>query len=1106
MYDNRLSKKTPVRKTGLVVSYQMAFCLGVLLVQLARVHSWSPSFSSAIAKKSTPSAAIQIRRDYGTSDPLFWESFTDRPTIPSSELLSSRCLIHDPKNNKNIKHNRPLKIRAALSSGCHIPSAPSMLLKNDFFFPVTMKSLLADRASADLFRRGIRGGNLVQPEGISPKNREGRVLGFDVFELHAKRHDSSASEEHQVPAASADQSEALFPAPGLTWKNSPLSTTANYGEASSPAATQSTNVASSTGSSSQRNGGVRLLRYSSPLLPAWFPWIPTKSQIMTLKLKELKEACSQRALTKTGNKDVLQERLWGWTIEHQMQHQARLSGDFLSSSFEQDDNDDTNNFLLERKRQQGDKEDRDKKAEYTETTKENNTPNSLAEWSRSIDTETLTQKRQEIHRQKRVGKKTATFYTSSSLLTRNNKSKDPSKYKKKNTESATATKEYLTILSNAMKRSPSSPYASNRDVRELYDASKKADQLGEPLLAIKLLESLVKLTPNDARIYRRLSRMHNDQGNLDIARATLQEGLRKLPHNPWLWHGTGQLEIRQGRTEYGIRCYQRAIQEDPAFAHSYHAWGIHEFNNGQIAKAMKILKRGIEYCPTNHRIHHALGDLYRGAKLPKDAERSYRRALEEGPPVSHSFALSALASVAYEQGNVDEGRRRLYQSIEMNNGRHAQGWLALAEIEEAEGNVEEAIKVCEASIIRYEKELIEARKRFKTDSRGMNHNHRGTKGANIKHDPKRHRGHRERFDLDKSFMDPTKSKEVERGLLKYIPKYRSGDKFLSVFRHWAHLEGRYGTFDGCNRIYERASLAFPLDYKIMLEWARYHANIQSHQARKHFVEACSRASTKDAEPYREYALFEMSLGEYDQARKILFRGAQAVTRSPDGGTGSRNQQELARLYVTWAVCEWHLQNIPRVEVLFDHALRLTEVGTDEGSALRSFILFCIAQLEYYEREELHLAQHCIGLCLKENSLPGGNEPIWNLWAKIARGLKNSQMEEKCLNDAKRCKMRLENPNEDEEGSSALDTMNMLKGSQNIQNLMRQEPWFDKLRAVRMSWGETSWGEDNDESLSSSSKFYSGIRIPNFENHELRRETMKEVQAETQPKETLVVSS
>jgi len=231
-----------------------------------------------------------------------------------------------------------------------------------------------------------------------------------------------------------------------------------------------------------------------------------------------------------------------------------------------------------------------------------------------------------------------------------------------------------------------------------------------------------------------------------------------------------------------------------------------------------------------------------------------------------------------------------------------------------------------------------------------------------------------------------------------------------------------------------------------------------------------------------------------------------VTRSPDGGTGSRNQREIVYLYATWAVCEWHLGHVPRAEALFDHALRLTEVGTDEGSELRSFVLFCLAQLEYYERNELHRAQHCIGLCLKENSYPGGNAPVWNLWAKIARGLENSHLEEKCLNESNRCKLSLENlKEEDREGSSALDTMNMLKESQNIQDLMRQQPWSDKLQVVRRSWGKA----DNDESslISSSSPFFSSIRLPIFEDREQQRhDSNAEEQVEVQRCEASVVIS
>ena len=285
-HDNCTSNKILERRKGRVSTYQLAFCLGVLLVQLARVHSWSPS--SFVAKKSPPYAAVQIPRE---SDTLSGVPSAEGPRIPSLELPSSIYRIKNPVNKDD--SNNLLKM-AASPPGSQQSNAPSMLIADSFFFPMSSKNTGFARSSSDSV--GIGGSNIAQSEEKSSNGRERRVLGFDVFELHAKHPENSAGEEVAGPI---DDSESLLSSSGLTWQNLPLSTTADSGEISSPAVTQVTDVSPSlTTASGKRNGGVRLLRYSSPLLPAWFPWIPTKSQIMTLKLKELREACSQRGLAK----------------------------------------------------------------------------------------------------------------------------------------------------------------------------------------------------------------------------------------------------------------------------------------------------------------------------------------------------------------------------------------------------------------------------------------------------------------------------------------------------------------------------------------------------------------------------------------------------------------------------------------------------------------------------------------------------------------------------------------------------------------------------------------------------------------------------------------
>jgi tetratricopeptide (TPR) repeat protein len=354
-------------------------------------------------------------------------------------------------------------------------------------------------------------------------------------------------------------------------------------------------------------------------------------------------------------------------------------------------------------------------------------------------------------------------------------------------------------------------------------ASKQADQLGERKVAIELLETLLRVTPSDARIYRRLSRMYNEDGNLNQARATLQLGLRRLPENPWLWHGLGQLELTHGcAKQQARRNFQKAIEVDPSFAHSYHALGTLEHTQGNIAQAMKILKRGVEYCPTNHRLHHALGDLYRGAKLLQDAERSYRRALEHSPPVSHCFAYSALACVAYERGQTDEARKWLQKALKVNDGRHAQGWVALAQLEEAEGNFEKGRLLCMAAITQYERGLIEMRQRYIRRQNGYQDN--------------------KPQDMRASQTNPLEAKNL---LLRAVPWYRSGDKFLKVYRNWARLEEQYGTFETVDQVYERASLAFPLEYRLTMDWASYHAaRRKPDRARSLCMEACTKASNR----------------------------------------------------------------------------------------------------------------------------------------------------------------------------------------------------------------------------------------------------------------------
>jgi hypothetical protein len=158
-----------------------------------------------------------------------------------------------------------------------------------------------------------------------------------------------------------------------------------------------------------------------------------------------------------------------------------------------------------------------------------------------------------------------------------------------------------------------------------------------------------------------------------------------------------------------------------------------------------------------------------------------------------------------------------------------------------------------------------------------------------------------------------------------------------------------------------------------------------------------------------------------------------------------DRKGLPELLLTWAVCEWHLGNMDRAEDLFGHALRLATAD----SAFKSFVLYSIARFKYH-RGELLLAQHCVGLALKECPAPSGDGKLWELWALIARDMGNSKLEKECLDNVavaatpgntkdeedKRLKELLKARSRVEARSSVM--------TPNVEKLMRRDPWQFKL--------------------------------------------------------------
>ena len=235
--------------------------------------------------------------------------------------------------------------------------------------------------------------------------------------------------------------------------------------------------------------------------------------------------------------------------------------------------------------------------------------------------------------------------------------------------------------------------SNNYQIKQLFLQAKRADQNGDTNSPRRYLSQLRAITKdNDTRVLRRLSRLEYQCGRVQEARVILQSGFRvRGADDTYLLQGLGNLDKKMNDVAQAREHYQRAVKVAPkGYANPYHALGTLEHSMGNIKAASKVLREGLKKCPRNHRLHHALGDLYREAKMLGLAETEYKKGLKcievegkaEGVRIKtwgRSFFYTTLGYLDYEREMPDDCRGWLKRSIddEVGNVIHAQGWYVV---------------------------------------------------------------------------------------------------------------------------------------------------------------------------------------------------------------------------------------------------------------------------------------------------------------------------------------------------------------------------------------------------------------------------------------------
>jgi len=153
--------------------------------------------------------------------------------------------------------------------------------------------------------------------------------------------------------------------------------------------------------------------------------------------------------------------------------------------------------------------------------------------------------------------------------------------------------------------------------------------------------------------------------------------------------------VSDGKTEAAAGLYEEICAQ---FPNSGKVW-MQRFNLARKQRlygtARQIIQESLKHCPGNAILWQAWADLERSLGRLNVARKLYRKGLEANPYLpsllepGNAFLLHALGMVEYKAGDIARAREAFRAAVTANMD-HTQSWLAWAQLEEAQGNIDVA--------------------------------------------------------------------------------------------------------------------------------------------------------------------------------------------------------------------------------------------------------------------------------------------------------------------------------------------------------------------------------------------------------------------------------
>lgn len=182
----------------------------------------------------------------------------------------------------------------------------------------------------------------------------------------------------------------------------------------------------------------------------------------------------------------------------------------------------------------------------------------------------------------------------------------------------------------------------------------------EALVNFKYLR---KYFPEDADIHYNIGIILEKLKEPLKAKKSYEKAIEINPH-PDFYYNLGEVLVTLEQWEDAISIFEKVLKTDVNDGNSYFNLGLCYFNKNEYNSAIDNFNKATELNKNDLYAYFYMGNCYRQIGIPNFALDCYNKVLAISP--DYSWAYFNIASIAYEQGNLEKCKENLEQATNYN--------------------------------------------------------------------------------------------------------------------------------------------------------------------------------------------------------------------------------------------------------------------------------------------------------------------------------------------------------------------------------------------------------------------------------------------------------